>query len=121
MGTQFDVDIVEGFRHEALIYSGRSEFLDATVPFVRAAMARREPILIVVPSAKVDALEAAVGPSDGVLFADMERVGRNPAQIIGFWSDFAQRHGTPGERIRGIGEPIWAERSPAELVEGQRH
>jgi anti-sigma regulatory factor (Ser/Thr protein kinase) len=54
-----------------------------------------------------------------VVFADMEDVGTNPARIIPAWTDFVGRHA--GRRLRGIGEPIWAQRSPAELVECQRH
>jgi anti-sigma regulatory factor (Ser/Thr protein kinase) len=46
-------------------------------------------------------------------------VGTNPARIIPAWNDFVTAH--EGRRLRGIGEPIWAERSPDELVECQRH
>jgi anti-sigma regulatory factor (Ser/Thr protein kinase) len=46
-------------------------------------------------------------------------VGANPARIIPAWREFVDAN--PGRRLRGIGEPVWAERSPAELVECQRH
>ena len=52
-------------------------------------------------------------------FADMDDVGTNPARIIPAWTDFVTAH--EGHRLRGIGEPIWAERSTDELVECQRH
>ena len=45
-------------------------------------------------------------------------LGRNPARIIPAWRDFRARHDGP---IRGIGEPIWAGRDGAELVECQLH
>ena len=49
----------------------------------------------------------------------MEDVGSNPARIIPAWTDFVGGHG--GQPVSGVGEPIWAERSPAEMVECQRH
>jgi anti-sigma regulatory factor (Ser/Thr protein kinase) len=50
----------------------------------------------------------------------MGRIGHNPARIIPAWRRFlsAQPAGTP---VRGVGEPVWSERSPQELVECQRH
>ena len=54
-------------------------------------------------------------------FADMADVGTNPARIIPAWREFVDAHAGQGRRLRGIGEPIWAERSPDELVECQRH
>jgi anti-sigma regulatory factor (Ser/Thr protein kinase) len=58
---------------------------------------------------------------DEVAYADMRELGRNPGRIIPAWHDFIAAH--PGRRggIRGIGEPIWAERRPEELVECQLH
>jgi anti-sigma regulatory factor (Ser/Thr protein kinase) len=48
----------------------------------------------------------------------MGDIGRNPACIIPAWRDFvAGRSGA----VRGVGEPIWPGRSPAELVECQCH
>jgi hypothetical protein len=61
------------------------------------------------------------GEADAVQFVDMEKLGRNPACIIPAWSDFVEQHGAHARPLRGIGEPIWAGRSPAELVECQRH
>jgi anti-sigma regulatory factor (Ser/Thr protein kinase) len=60
------------------------------------------------------------GEDKGVEFVDMAALGRNPACIIPAWRDFVDRQ-TEGRPVRGIGEPIWAGRSPAELVECQRH
>jgi anti-sigma regulatory factor (Ser/Thr protein kinase) len=55
-----------------------------------------------------------------VKFVDMAELGANPARIIPAWREFARKAGddTP---VRGIGEPIWAERTPAELAESELH
>jgi anti-sigma regulatory factor (Ser/Thr protein kinase) len=111
-----------GFRHEALVYGGASEFLAMTVPFVRAAVDRHEPILVVLPTAKLGPLTTALGDHAGeVLFADMSVVGHNPALIIPAWQDFLHRHAVTGQPVRGVGEPVWAQRSGPELAECQRH
>jgi hypothetical protein len=36
------------FRHEALLYAGRREFLGRTVPFIREGLAGGDPIRVVV-------------------------------------------------------------------------
>jgi anti-sigma regulatory factor (Ser/Thr protein kinase) len=107
------------FSHEALFYGGTDGYLDGTVPFIHEGLAANEPVLVAVPTDKVELLRGALnGESAGVLFADMTDLGRNPARIIPAWRDFADEHPGP---VRGIGEPIWAGRTPAELTECQRH
>lgn len=108
------------FRHEALVYEDADEYLAGTVPFLREAIAVGEPALVAVGPGQTELLEAELG-DDGkrVRFADMEELGRNPAWIIPFWRDFVDESG--GRPVRGIGEPVWAARSPAALEECQRH
>jgi anti-sigma regulatory factor (Ser/Thr protein kinase) len=76
---------------------------------------------VVVSARKIERLRDALGAddSDGVSFADMATVGSNPARIIPAWRQFVDESG--GRALRGIGEPIWSDRSPAELIECQRH
>jgi anti-sigma regulatory factor (Ser/Thr protein kinase) len=110
------------FRHEALLYSGDDGFLAGTVPFLSEALEAQQPALVVVRAARIEMLRAALaGSGDYVFFADMTTVGRNPARIIPAWREFLDLHATDGRPVRGIGEPIWPARTPAELVECQRH
>lgn len=110
------------FHHEALFYAGDDDFVEAIERFVRAGVDASEPTLVMVGGRKLDLLREALGAhAAGVAFADMERVGENPARIIPLWREFATEHGGPGARLRGVGEPIWAGRSADELVECQRH
>jgi anti-sigma regulatory factor (Ser/Thr protein kinase) len=111
-----------GYRHEALFYADDDEFLAGTVAFVREAVADLAPVLVIVNAAKIEALRDALGEErDAVWFADIERVGANPARIIPTWHDFVWEHQNVNRRLRGIGEPIWAGRTPAELAEAERH
>jgi anti-sigma regulatory factor (Ser/Thr protein kinase) len=109
-----------GFRHDALMYSGRDEFVSGCSSFIRDGLAGDEPTLVVVSAEKIGLLREALGPeADRVTFADMDDVGANPARIIPAWREFVNAN--PGRPIRGIGEPISSERSSAELAECHRH
>ena len=112
----------DAFRHEALLYSNESEFLAGTLPFLRGAVEAGEPALAVLSAEKIEWLQDELGErAEQVEFADMAEVGHNPARIIPAWRAFLDKYGGEGRPVRGIGEPIWAARSPAELVECQRH
>lgn len=109
------------FRHEALLYDGLDDFVARTSAFLRDGVEADEPALVVVAAHKVAALRDELGPlADEVCFADMAEVGANPGRIIPAWRDFVSTNERAGA-LRGIGEPVWAERSPAELTECQRH
>jgi len=109
-----------GFQHQALIYQGDDEYLAGTVPFLRDALNAGESALVAVGPAQTDLLEGELGrDARRIRFLNMEAVGRNPAMIIPLWREFVDENG--GRAVRGIGEPVWAARSPAALDECQRH
>ena len=111
-----------GFRHEALFYDGLPDFVDRTGALIRDAVDRDEPMLVVVSREKIAALRDSLdGEARHVRFEDMAEVGGNPARIIPVWREFVQEGTRPGGRVRGVGEPVWAGRSPDELVECARH
>jgi anti-sigma regulatory factor (Ser/Thr protein kinase) len=110
------------FHHATLFYEGEDGFLDGTLPFITEAVAAEEPILVAVGARKIDLLRQALGgDATRIHFADMRVLGSNPARIIPAWRRFLSEHALDGRPVRGIGEPIWAERSDAELTECQRH
>jgi anti-sigma regulatory factor (Ser/Thr protein kinase) len=110
------------FRHEAFMYSGLDEFVEGMSAFLRAGVTAGEPSLVVVSARKIRLLREALGAdADAVLFADMADVGSNPARIIPAWRDFVFDRGRSGRALRGIGEPIYPERSSVEVVECHRH
>jgi anti-sigma regulatory factor (Ser/Thr protein kinase) len=111
------------FHHEALFYAGDDEFAERCRSFVEEGLEQGEPVLVMVGSRKLELLRAALGErAEGVSFADMEVVGRNPARIIPAWSRFVEENASDGGGgMRGIGEPIWAGRGADELSECQLH
>ena len=111
---------LSGYRHEAFMYAAHDEFIEGVGAFTRAALDAEEPILVIVSAEKIRELAGELGTdAPRVEFADITDVGANPARIIPAWRDFVAAH--PGRPVRGVGEPIWAERRPAELVECERH
>jgi anti-sigma regulatory factor (Ser/Thr protein kinase) len=110
------------FRHEAFLYASEHEFLEGTLGFIRAGLTDGEPVMAALSAAKIARLRAELGgDAVRVRFVDMAEVGSNPARIIPAWHDFVGGRPSPDRPIRGIGEPIWAGRTAAELVECQRH
>lgn len=51
-----------GFRHEALFYASRDEFLERTLDFLQAGIEADEPTLVVLNRDKSDALRSELGP-----------------------------------------------------------
>lgn len=109
-----------GFRHRALIYEGADEYLEGTIPFLRAALEAGHPALVAVRKEQAERLRDELGREAGMMrFAPIEEVARNPAGVIPLWRDFVDEH--PGRPVRGISELAWPERSPAEMEECHRH
>jgi anti-sigma regulatory factor (Ser/Thr protein kinase) len=106
--------------HAALFYRGESEYLAGVSQFVSSAVGRGEPVLVAVPAGRLELLREGLAASDGqVIFADMARMGQNPAWIIPAVQAFLDRH--PGQQVSCVGEPAWPERSASELREAIKH
>jgi anti-sigma regulatory factor (Ser/Thr protein kinase) len=109
-----------GLVHDALLYRSLDEYVDRVGAFVAAGVEAGEPVLVAVPGPRVAALRAGLnGAADGVRFADMRRVGSNPARIIPFVRAWVDDQG--GGPARFVGEPIWPGRRPCEALEATRH
>jgi anti-sigma regulatory factor (Ser/Thr protein kinase) len=113
--------LLSRFEHEAFLYEGAAGFLQGTMPFIQDGLNADEPVLVVVDADKIGALRSVLGTdARRVSFRDMAEVGRNPARIIPAWREFVDQRAGEGS-VRGIGEPVWAARSPEELNECRRH
>jgi anti-sigma regulatory factor (Ser/Thr protein kinase) len=108
-----------GLRHMSFFYRSLAEYRSALGSFVRASVARREPVLLAVPQPSVVLPDWPPGRSAQVTVTDMAELGRNPARIIPALRSFADRH--IGRRPRMITEFMWAGRTAPELCEAARH
>jgi MEDS: MEthanogen/methylotroph, DcmR Sensory domain len=109
------------FRHKAFPYAGADHFVARAAPIVAGAVEAGNPVLVAIDAAKIERLRDCLGSASGsVAWKDIRGIGGNPARIIPLWREFVARH-RPRRRLWGIGEPVWPERGPAELIEAQRH
>ncbi|MDQ3293693.1 MAG: MEDS domain-containing protein, partial [Actinomycetota bacterium] len=53
--------VATAFRHEALLYAGDDEFVEATVPFIVDGLARHEHVMVAVSAAKIELLRSSLG------------------------------------------------------------
>lgn len=106
-------------RHLALLYEGDADYLRDVGGFLEAGVAADEAVFVAVPRAKLDLLAPILSAGSGVHAVDMQEVGRNPARIIPQIGAFFAT--SRGRTVRFVGEPIWAGRTPAEIVEATRH
>jgi anti-sigma regulatory factor (Ser/Thr protein kinase) len=110
------------FRHQAFLYANEADYLAGAVPFVEEGLAAGEPVLVVVPQERLELLRSALPTAHPLLqMADMRLLGHNPARLIPVWTDFARPLLAEGRSTRGIGEPVWSERSADELAECAWH
>lgn len=106
--------------HTALPYATTEEFLAGVLTFVTAGLEHGEPVLAAVPATRIALIrERLDGRDDRVSWADMARLGANPAWIIPRMLDFVSAH--PGRPTRCLQEPLWAQRTAAERRETLRH
>lgn len=109
-----------GYRHDALFYSGLEEFADSIGTFAAAGVEADEAVLVVVSAAKIKLLREWLGPlASGVVFGDMAEIGKNPGRIIPVWREFVDAN--THRPMRGVGEPVYPERSADEMLECSRH
>lgn len=110
-----------GFSHEAFFYSSPAEFLDGTSAFVREGLEQDQSVMVAVTGDRARWVREFFGAEPDVTLVDMAQLGANPARIIPAWREFLDDNAAKGRGVRGIGEPIWAGRSEAELSECHQH
>ena len=107
------------FRHLALLYHGRSEYVAVLVGFIQASLAREDAVFVAVPESKAQLLRQELGEDSARLFmVDMAELGLNPARIIPAVMTYASQNA--GRPVCCIGEPIWPGRTAAEMLEATR-
>ena len=108
------------FRHVGYFYRTADEYASTVGGFLHDGLAAGEPAFAAVPPAQMELIADSLGAdARRVEFADMTEMGLNPAWIIPRVRAFTGRH--EGQRVRYVGEPIWASRSSAEQREATKH
>ena len=112
--------MAEQLVHQAFLYERESDYVRTLSKFAFEGLDAGERVVIAVPGENLTRMQYAIGDrATEITFADMTQVGRNPARIIPFITEFLSRGSR--RRVRFVGEPIWRGRSAAEIAEGVRH
>ena len=112
--------MTEQLVHQAFLYERESDYICVLSKFALEGVDGGERVLIAVPGENLTRLQHGMGDrAEEITFADMSRIGRNPARIIPIITEFLSRGSR--ERVRFVNEPIWPGRSAAEIAEGIRH
>jgi anti-sigma regulatory factor (Ser/Thr protein kinase) len=110
----------QAYRHEAVFYRGLDDYVASVASFVLDGVRAGDPVMVAVPTRHLADIRSTVGDPTGVHLVDMTEMGANPARIIPAWREFVDAHPEAG-CIRGVGEPVWAERRDVELDECHLH
>ena len=103
-----------------MFYNSDEEYVAGIHAFARGGLEAGGSVLIAVPEPKLTLVRAGLSDlGDEIHFVDMRQAGINPARIIPFIKAFIDEH--EDWPVRFVGEPIWADRTEAETVEGVRH
>jgi anti-sigma regulatory factor (Ser/Thr protein kinase) len=113
---------LSGFEHDAIFYRDEEEFVARVGGFVRAGLAGGETVAVALPRPRLDRLRDSLdGDAAAVSWLDMAEIGANPARIIEVWTTTLRASLAAGRSLRGVGEPAYVGRRPAELVECTLH
>jgi transcriptional regulator with XRE-family HTH domain len=109
--------------HRVLPYASDAEFVAATTPFLREGIERSDGLLAVTTPARIAVLRDSLdGDSEHVEFADSQGWYRSPIDAIGAYRAFVKRKFESGAAwVRIVGEPVWAGRTEAEIIEWTRY
>jgi anti-sigma regulatory factor (Ser/Thr protein kinase) len=106
--------------HSAAFYGGTAGFITCVRTFVDEGLEAAEPVLVAAPGPSIGLLrEHLNGQGQRVSWADMSRIGANPARIIPAIGAFAGSY--PGRPVRCVVQPLWDGRSAEQRRETIRH
>jgi anti-sigma regulatory factor (Ser/Thr protein kinase) len=110
------------FRHEAFLHRGDDEFTAGVLAFVREGLEDDEAVVVAEPPERLDRLRESLGDAAAaVRWLDVGWVGANPGRLVGVWTTALAETRAAGRQLRGVGEPAFPGRRPAELVECHVH
>ncbi|QXJ21711.1 sensor histidine kinase [Actinomadura graeca] len=113
--------VSESFTHRVLPYDGVDEFLGGALPFLRDGVDAGDRVLAVAGVGRELLLREALGPAAaGVEFTDAATWYTHPSRTLADCLADADNTAWQGRRLRVLGDPVWASRSPLEVLEWQR-
>jgi transcriptional regulator with XRE-family HTH domain len=104
-------------QHRVLVYRSADEFLATVVPFLRGGMEQSDALLVVTDARCVRRVRGSLdGDAEQVEFADAAEWYSSPTETLRHYREFiAARIEDGANWVRIVGEPVWADRSRAEI------
>lgn len=120
MTTAAPVRARQSYRHEALFWHSRSDYVASLVPFVLEGLDGGEAVVVGATPEHARWIRVELGPRAAeVQFVDLSQLVHNPARIIPALQELLEDSCGPGRPARGIGEPAWPGQGPEEDGESQ--
>jgi anti-sigma regulatory factor (Ser/Thr protein kinase) len=95
--------------HQALLYEDAQQFLAAVLPFIRDGVDRGDPVLAVATGANSTLLREELGQTaTSVKFVDPVQWYDAPGRTMAACHRYVQARRDGQERVRVVGEPVWA-------------
>jgi transcriptional regulator with XRE-family HTH domain len=109
--------------HRVLVYGSGDEFVGAIVPFLREGLERSDALLVVTVQPCKQAIADEMGAdADKIEFAGAADWYSSPADTLRRYRTFIDGRLEAGFKwVRIVGEPVWADRSAAEIAEWTRY
>jgi len=105
-----------GLVHQILLYEDVQHFLDEVLPFVREGIERGEPVLAVTTEVNTSALRDELGrKASDVRFVDPARWYDAPGRTMAACNRYLHEQRDGHDRVRVVGEPVWAGWSTLEI------
>ena len=122
MTTSAPARAQQSYRHEALLWRGRREYLAHLVPFVLDGLDGGETVFVFASPEHARWLREGLGARAAeARFVDMSALVRNPARMIPALQSLLDECCGPGRPARAVGEPVWPGRRPEEVAEARLH
>src|SRR4051812_31408522 len=109
--------------HRVLVYRSSDEFLATIVPFLREGIERSHSILVVSDPQCVKSTRGSLeGDGKHIRFEDAAKWYSSPRETLGRYREFIDTCLEGGSKwVRIVGEPVWQDRSGAEMREWKRY
>jgi hypothetical protein len=109
--------------HRVLVYRSSQEFLATVAPFLREGMERSDAMLVVSTPQCIESVRGSLGGDvDRIEFADATAWYSSPGETLRRYREFIDRRLDAGANwVRIVGEPVWADRSRAEIRDWTRY
>ncbi|MFG1998041.1 anti-sigma factor RsbA family regulatory protein [Spirillospora sp. NPDC048911] len=108
------------FVHQAFLYDSDELFAERASAFLRDGLACSEPGFVVVTPYNIALLKHALRDSRDIVYVNSADWYISPGRTLSAYLRRVREHTGPG-RIRVIGEPMWAGRTPSQILAWQRY